>query len=763
MLTLFSEFINIPTGHRMAAARDWGKDASKTDVVCKYCLKEMRKDNIGRHNSKMHPGKKESFSLKTIKGQISLSALLGVVRSSPGGAIRTSSSQEIDVAVESVESMESFNDISSDIDFESAADTAVKEWSAVNDESTNWPGKVVRVVQDECPQAENLQLSSAGAGAGGDDGNSSSYLSSLSEPTKKRHCSGSDGALSDLSKSHEIQKLLTSFKDQIVSDVSELLGKAQLSDKAEVTMEMEGHSAEAEIEKEFINAVHRADNIETLKTVLEANFFTIDSEKKVAICDTCVDDPYYVGAGGFENKAGIFQFDLDAQNTLVELCSGAQSRPFLNLKKSIVRHISVSQTHIKIKEKKDRDHKETAARTARNHEIGLNLFRLRYTGIKQGDSYLNFEKSLLTAHLNKTDVGDTNNSFHFAKDITNHIQRAMQNKFAEKVGLVLEGTNEKRPVGVVADKITPNRRTGHIIGMIVPTPENPMSESFLVPVLLETPPVKDHTAVGLAVQVKQAVNEAGVEDHQIQGGGVDGQYILMGVWDKLLDLLELGDEGMTIEDLRNWVCVIWEPAHNINLADGDVRNLAFFDWLVQLTSCVGDVTATLGIGKGLEQCFDQAEESGVKFYKFKTFSKTRFAPYAESSYSNFEKNFEVTVAVLRERLESRDAKVRDAAARLLNNIQNVTFCAQLCGVIDVYTVLAKTSCAVQQVEQFPFEMRAKLAAGISKLKQMADKFSIVELDSSDWPTLASNLEDLKAGQFHSVELKESMVRKLTRA
>ena len=110
----------------------------------------------------------------------------------------------------------------------------------------------------------------------------------------------------------------------------------------------------------------------------------------------------------------------------------------------------------------------------------------------------------------------------------------MQSKFKGKISLVLKSTNEKRPVGVVADKITPNKRTGHIIGLIVPTPENPMTESFLVPVFLETPPVQDHTAVGLATQVKKVVNEAGVEDNRIQGGGVDGQYILMGVWNKLL-------------------------------------------------------------------------------------------------------------------------------------------------------------------------------------------------------------------------------------
>ena len=103
----------------------------------------------------------------------------------------------------------------------------------------------------------------------------------------------------------------------------------------------------------------------------------------------------------------------------------------------------------------------------------------------------------------------------------------MESKFADSLSVVLEGKNEKRPVGIVADKITPNKRTGHIISLIVPTPENPMTESFLVHVLLATPPVKDHTALGLAEQVKGVVTGAGVVDGQVQGGGMDGQYILM--------------------------------------------------------------------------------------------------------------------------------------------------------------------------------------------------------------------------------------------
>ena len=65
----------------------------------------------------------------------------------------------------------------------------------------------------------------------------------------------------------------------------------------------------------------------------------------------------------------------------------------------------------------------------------------------------------------------------------------------------------------------------------------------------------------------------------------------MGVWNKLLALLELGPDKMPEENLKQWLTIIWEPAHNINLADGDVRDMDIFEWLVSLTSAVGDVTS----------------------------------------------------------------------------------------------------------------------------------------------------------------------------
>ena len=82
--------------------------------------------------------------------------------------------------------------------------------------------------------------------------------------------------------------------------------------------------------------------------------------------------------------------DFDAYFYNVELQS--QARIFLNLKRSILRHLTESQTHLVLMDKKEKDLKDMKLKQNRNHEICLNLFRLRYNVIMQGDSYLNFEK-----------------------------------------------------------------------------------------------------------------------------------------------------------------------------------------------------------------------------------------------------------------------------------------------------------------------------------------------------------------------------------
>ena len=387
----------------------------------------------------------------------------------------------------------------------------------------------------------------------------------------------------EMSASLDVSALIETVKEEFVKEISEMLNDTKIAGN-----ESEAKFKETDDIKNLSHIFHKAETFETLKPHLIENNFSIDKSKNIVTCNICVADPYSC-LGGYEKQAGIFSFDFDSYLALSEVDS-KQVRTFINLKKSLLRHLLESQTHLLLKEKKEKELGDMNKKEKRNTEIGLNLFRLRYNGIKQGDSYLNFDQAVLTAHLNKVDTGDINNGVTFGRDLTKHIKKAMQSKLAKNLSLPVDGTREKRPVGIVADKITPNKRTGHIIGLIVPVPENPLSGSFLVPVLLETPTVKDHTAEGLAQQVLDVVHAAGVEDHQVQGGGVDGQYILMGVWGKILAKLDVCRENMTPEELQQWITIIWEPAHNLNLADVDIRGLDIFDWLVSLTRCVGEVT-----------------------------------------------------------------------------------------------------------------------------------------------------------------------------
>ena len=69
----------------------------------------------------------------------------------------------------------------------------------------------------------------------------------------------------------------------------------------------------------------------------------------------------------------------------------------------------------------------------------------------------------------------------------------MKDTISENLSKPIDATKKLRPVGMVADKITPNKRTGHIKALIIPIPENPLSKPLLDSVMLEMPPVIDHT------------------------------------------------------------------------------------------------------------------------------------------------------------------------------------------------------------------------------------------------------------------------------
>ena len=305
--------------------------------------------------------------------------------------------------------------------------------------------------------------------------------------------------------------------------------------------------------------------------------------------------------------------------------------------------------------------------------------------------------------------------------------------------------------------MTPNKTTGQIHGVIVPVPENLLSQEFCVPIMLDIPPVKDHSAVGLAIYAREVFNSFGFADSQLEGIGVDGEYIKKGVKSKLLELLDI--ENWTEDDKDFWITAVWEPAHQLELTTKDVRKSSSFEWLENLIDVVSDITNLLNIGKGLEQSRVAAAEVGEKFYKLKALSDTRFSAYFESALINFERRTETTVAALRKRVESSDKKVKETAARLLREMCSQKFLILNLGLLDVYGLLGSISSQLQTVQQFPWDITKKQTKLIetlqrmSKLKLTLDEQTgeFEEIDESLWPKLGQELDSVLEGRYVSVQ------------
>ena len=139
---------------------------------------------------------------------------------------------------------------------------------------------------------------------------------------------------------------------------------------------------------------------------------------------------------------------------------------------------------------------------------------------------------MLTAKLNGTDVGNLNHSEKFAKSLDQAIYETMKDDLKCALEYILPSTNHKRPLGMVMDKMTPSKSTGQIHAIILPVPENSLSQPLLVPLMLDVPTVTEYDVSGLAKMAKKILNDAGAEDNQLEGLGWDGEYAKTGVKSK---------------------------------------------------------------------------------------------------------------------------------------------------------------------------------------------------------------------------------------
>ena len=347
-----------------------------------------------------------------------------------------------------------------------------------------------------------------------------------------------------------------------------------------------------------------------------------------------------------------------------------------------------------------------------------------------------------------------NHSRFFAKDIDTAVYETMQDNIKEALSTKLDATKKKRPLGLLFDKMTPSKETGQIHAMVIPVPENSLSQPLIVPVCLDVPTVTDHSVEGLAALATAELTKIGAEDSQLEGIAVDGEYVKKGIKKKLLEALDI--PNMSEEDKDNWISMIWDPAHEVELAIKDVRKDSVFEWLEQFIKQVNEATELLNIGKGLQESKKVAEELGEKLYKLRNISSTRFVGFFASCLVNNEKSLAISIEVLKEKSYSSTKKdMREKAGAILKKWKTQQWMATNLGLIDIFSLLGQISKRLQRVELFPWDISQIQQELIVSLKKMADIRLIddeeavfdSELDKNYWPTLSKDLDNILRGDY----------------
>ena len=150
--------------------------------------------------------------------------------------------------------------------------------------------------------------------------------------------------------------------------------------------------------------------------------------------------------------------------------------------------------------------------------------------------------------MNGTDVGDLNHSRMFAKEIDVALFETMKDDLKEALTTKLDATNDKRPLGLLFDKMTPAKETGQIHAIVIPVPENSLAQPLIVPVCLDVPTVKDHSVAGLAQLATSVLHNAGAGDKQLEGISVDSKFVKKGIKQKLLENLHIPNMNEEVKD-----------------------------------------------------------------------------------------------------------------------------------------------------------------------------------------------------------------------
>ena len=520
-------------------------------------------------------------------------------------------------------------------------------------------------------------------------------MSPATEPTTTRKrrrsdspCSSSDDLDDDdtipckRSKSNESNPILEKI-DTVLSSLSELkisvdsIGPAIVAQRKDSGAESKPSTSSSDQSLAALRVLIQ--NCKSLHRLCElAGVTHHDEATDVLCCDVCVSSNENSQGSTSNQSHGVFGYDFSLGK---DFTAESQPQKFINLKKSVAKHIG-TQNHRNMSAKNEQETEELRKYRAKQQSVGLTVGKQAYKAVKLGRPFSDFETDLQLMSAANVNVGNMNHSRQFPSKMRASFATAIDTRIKHYIASPLPATGTVPPVGIIADKVTTRRRTGHMYGGILFTPNMP---NLLTPVSLGMVAVKGHDGESIANDVKDVCNQYSLQSDQIAGFGFDGQYFNLHVPEKLKEKLHL-DDNVTFQ---------WDPAHLLQLADKDMRKEV--PWIETICKDVAAVLHKFAYGKTFEAAIDKADELGIDMKAPLWFSETRFAAYAHLVFRNFTDNYAIVRSVLEEIAEKSDPRA-DEADQLLGRIRTISFVARVILLMDFYRVLGEVSQIFQRVD-----------------------------------------------------------------
>ena len=364
------------------------------------------------------------------------------------------------------------------------------------------------------------------------------------------------------------------------------------------------------------------------------------------------------------------------------------SRKFINLKKSLKRHLLESNLHCSMLKKEQEKQEEELALISKNKEAGLNIGKIAIKNYIRGRPYTDFENDILIMKNAGGVVGDINHSKHFPANFRKYVCTVINGRIRTFLQTPLKQTGHLPPVAVSADKGTYKGTPRQFCGIVTVNPGG----KNLIEVITAGQPVVSEGSTGyqLAVNMKNAFDSIGVSGKQIKSGVFDGVY------DHISIKKHLGNIYPDMNEVE--FLFTHDPLHKTGLEDKHMCNKeGEHKWIIAFNDICQQIYTTFSWGASHVKLRDAARSLNIKPRNLVNFSATRFANSKRKVYYLILDQFPAIIACLdfyimegeknRSGPGAANTDIRekaDTARQLKGKIMNTEFLLLLSGLCDIY-------------------------------------------------------------------------------